>query len=42
MVKNYIIAMGVGGVHMTATCGQFWSITQKALNYPDGVFLVSP
>ena len=27
---------------MIATCGKFWSITQKAWNYLDGVFLVSP
>ena len=27
---------------MTATCGRCWTISQKAWNYPDGVFLVSP
>ena len=29
-------------VHITATLDQFWKITQKDWNYPDGAVLVSP
>ena len=29
-------------VHTNATWDQFWNITQKVWNYPDGVLLVSP
>ena len=39
---NLVLLWGLESVHMIATCGRFWSITQKAWNFPDGVLLVSP